>query len=327
MASEAFSKRQGGSATEPLNPLYAPISLFVYNRPEHTRRTVDALRENSEAKATDLYVFSDAPRSTKDESGVSNVRSYLQTVVGFKSVRITLRNQNLGTDQNVIDGVTEILEYSNRVIVIEDDIITSGSFLQYMNAALNRYAQEGRVFSVSAYSHPPAILRMPRDYRHSVYFSPRNYSGAWGTWRDRWMKADWAVRDLEAFMADRMAVKRFNAAGEDMANLLIRLEEGRPKHWDIRWSYAHFVHDAVSVCPVTSLVNNIGHDGSGMHSRVTSRFDVDLSRGGAIREFPAEILVDARILDSIRNVYKKSVLGKIKALVQREAFRWLRRLL
>ena len=86
----------------------APVILFTYNRPEHTKRTMEALAANELASETDLYVFSDAAKKDADKEKVQEIRDYVKTVQGFRRVELTAREQNYGLAKNVIEGVTAI---------------------------------------------------------------------------------------------------------------------------------------------------------------------------------------------------------------------------
>ncbi|RYZ88025.1 MAG: glycosyltransferase family 2 protein, partial [Proteobacteria bacterium] len=51
-----------------------PIALFVYKRPDHTRRTLEALLANHGFGNRPLYIFSDGPKTSKDIIAVESVR-------------------------------------------------------------------------------------------------------------------------------------------------------------------------------------------------------------------------------------------------------------
>jgi len=132
----------------------APIALFVYNRPVHTRRTVEALLKNALAKESDLIIFSDAPKNPEAAEAVSNVREYIRTITGFKSMNIVERETNFGLARSIIEGVTMLCKEYGRVIVLEDDLITSPYFLQFMNDALDTYSNEDKVMHISGSTYP-----------------------------------------------------------------------------------------------------------------------------------------------------------------------------
>ncbi len=116
--------------------VYAPVVLFVYNRLELTKRTVAALQRNVLAAETDLIVFSDAAKNPKDEFKVNLVRAFISSLTGFRSVSVHLRDVNFGLSNSIIDGVTTVVNEYGSVIVLEDDLITSQYFLQFMNDGL-----------------------------------------------------------------------------------------------------------------------------------------------------------------------------------------------
>ncbi|MDK2892488.1 glycosyltransferase [Methanohalophilus sp.] len=290
----------------------APIVLFVYNRPLHTSKTIKALQKNLLAKDTELFIYSDGPKSNKDVILVQGIREYIRTISGFKKITIVEREQNTGLSQNIIHGVTEILSSHEKIIVMEDDLVTSPYFLKYMNKALDYYRDQKKIMSISGYNRPPSIMKFPADYNEQVYFNYRNSSWGWGTWKDRWELVDWKVQDFDEFKNSKLLQKRFNRGGDDLSNMLIAQMEGKIDSWAIRFSYAHFKYDALSVCPVYSYVNNIGHDGSGQHCGNTKRYENDLSKAPENIKFQNNIEIDKMIIENFRNIYKRSIRGLIK---------------
>ena len=148
----------------------APIALFVYNRPRHTRSTLQALRANALASQSDLFVFSDAARKPEAAAGVEEVRQLLRSIDGFKSVAVVERTSNLGLAASITEGLNELCGRYGRAIVLEDDLATSPHFLDYMNAALERYEPEDRVMQISTCFSRLSILRPTRFFCRS---SPR----------------------------------------------------------------------------------------------------------------------------------------------------------
>jgi GT2 family glycosyltransferase len=141
----------------PMIPL-APIALFVYNRPWHTRQTVEALKKNQLFDSSDLIILSDGAKDQASAQKVEEVRQYLRTISGFKSVKIIERDCNIGLAQSIISGVTQVINEYGRVIVMEDDLVTSPFFLRYMNDALECYENEDKVISIHGYCYPISVL-------------------------------------------------------------------------------------------------------------------------------------------------------------------------
>lgn len=159
---------------------YAPIALFVYNRPMHVRRTLEALLQNPQAAESDLVIFSDAPKNPEAVDAVRRVREYISTTTGFRSVKIVERDKNWGLAKSIIDGVSSVVKEHGRVIVLEDDLVTSPHFLGFMNEALEFYAHEDRVMHISGATYP--IGRMEEE----TYFLRVPLCWGWATWSRAW---------------------------------------------------------------------------------------------------------------------------------------------
>jgi hypothetical protein len=250
-----------------------PIVLFVYNRPEHTKQTVEHLANNKFASSSHLFVFSDGAKNEEDEQKVKTVRNYVEKIKGFRSVENIKREKNFGLANSVIKGVHEILNFYDRVIVLEDDVITAPSFLQFMNRALEYYQKNKNIFSVSGYPYP---IKIPDSYEKDVFISFRASSWGWGTWINRWQKVDWDVKDYKDFVNDNQAKTLFNRAGQDLTPMLKAQIRGEIDSWAIRWGYAHIKHNAYCLYPVSPLCRNIGTDRSGTHSSSSKKLDVSL---------------------------------------------------
>src|SRR6056300_806731 len=132
----------------------APIALFVYSRPDHTYQTIEALKRNSESIQTDLIIFSDAAKTIEQKNAVNQVRDYVSKINGFRSLTIHHRPHNFGLAKSIIEGVTEVLKIHERVIVMEDDLVTSPYFLKYMNEGLDRFLGDEQVISIHGYIYP-----------------------------------------------------------------------------------------------------------------------------------------------------------------------------
>jgi hypothetical protein len=250
----------------------APIALFAYRRPDHLRLCLEALRANDLAAATELHVFSDGPRNAAAAEGVAQVRSLLKGVEGFASVSVIERAENWGLARSIIAGVTELVAHHGRVIVVEDDLVTSRYFLRYMNDGLERWADRPEVASVHGYFYPV------RDPMPETFFLKGADCWGWATWKDAWdlfepdgarLLAELRARDLTAAF-DREGTYPYTRMLEDQI-------AGRNDSWAIRWHASAFLADRFTLYPGRSLVQNIGHDSLGTHSSRTDRFDVAMA--------------------------------------------------
>ncbi|QWD11260.1 glycosyltransferase family 2 protein [Polynucleobacter paneuropaeus] len=287
---------------------FAPIVLFVFNRPEHTQKTIESLAANSLADFSDLYIFCDGPRDDKDQEAVRKVKAYIKKIKGFRSVKIKAQENNIGLANSVINGVEEVIQKYGRVIVVEDDLLLAQSFLSYMNKALDIYVNNSKVFSVGGYN-PPILI--PKQFAFDSYLSYRCCTWGWGTWVDRWSKVDWLVKDFPEFINDNNKIKRFNRGGDDMSELLRLQILGKINSWGIRWDYAHFKNEAFCIRPTHSLACSSGNDGSGIHCGVTDKYDVELSsKSDFIYPRDQDLKVDADINDKFATFYDGRVRDK-----------------
>ena len=178
----------------------SPILLFVYNRLEHAKKTIEALKNNYLAKESELIIFSDGPKKEKDKNNVEKVRNVIKNIEGFKNVEIKISENNKGLANSIISGVTEIINKSEKVIVLEDDLITHPYFLTYMNEALDYYKNNNKIWSISGYCPP---IEIPNNYYNDIFLSPRASSWGWGTWKNRWDLNDWEIKDFDNFIKNK----------------------------------------------------------------------------------------------------------------------------
>jgi hypothetical protein len=239
----------------------APIALFVYNRPEHTRRVLDSLRRNPLAAESDLFIYSDAPKKPEASESVREVREYIRTITGFRSIKIVERDRNWGLANSIIDGVTTVVNQYGRVIVLEDDLVTSMYFLAYMNTALERYQEEDRVMQVSGHVFP---IRVHGET--DAVFLPMTTSWGWATWARAWQHFDPESLGFARLKGDANLRRRFNLDGAyDYFSMLEAQLAGRVDSWAVRWYLSVFMRGGLTLFPVKTLVENCGFDGSGTH--------------------------------------------------------------
>lgn len=254
----------------------APIILFVYNRPWHTQQTVEALQKNVLAEESDLYIFADGPKENatdEQKEKIKQVREYIHQINGFKQIIINESDHNIGCADSIITGISAVLKEHNKIIVVEDDIVTSRYFLKFMNEALDFFENDERIFSVSGYTFSARTMKIPKGYKHDIYLSYRHGSWGWGTWKDRWESVDWEVHDFKEFCENHELQKAFNRGGVDMSGMLKAQMEGKIDAWDIRLDYSLFKQNKFNIRPVKSLVNNVGLDNSGTHTGADERLD------------------------------------------------------
>ncbi|MEO8005026.1 MAG: glycosyltransferase [Betaproteobacteria bacterium] len=289
----------------------APIVLFAYKRPQHLRRTLDALRSNPSARHSELVIFSDAPRTAGDEQGVDKVRSLCRSVEGFKSVVVIERPSNLGLSRSIIDGVSSILKKHDRVIVVEDDLLVSPFFLDYMNEALDIYAEDETVYSIHGYLFPIRI-----DLPETFFLKGADCWG-WATWSRAWkhFQPDGTLLLDQLASLNLLSRLDFNGAF-DYSGMLKQQIEGKVDSWAIRWQASVLLRQGLTLYPGRSLVRNFGFDDSGTHSGETGEFDVILS-DTPVRVVRLPLSENPRALTAFENYYRSIKPTLLKRLRRR----------
>lgn len=250
----------------------SPIALFVYNRPDHALRSVEALKKNLLAQESDLIIFSDAPKTPEATDAVQKVRDYIRTVIGFNSVSIVEREINFGLAKSIIDGVTKIVEEHGRIVVLEDDMETSPYFLTYMNEALAKYADDDRVVSIHGYVYPVG-KSLPE-----AFFLPGADCWGWATWSRGWSCFNSDGHFLLDELKRRKLIRAFDYNGAyPYSKMLEGQINGTNDSWAVRWYASAFLADKLTLYPGRSLVHNIGNDNSGTHCVESADMNVNLS--------------------------------------------------
>ena len=258
----------------------SPVVLFVFNRLAQTRITITALQKNNLAPFTDLIIYSDGPRSFEDDDSVCKVREYLRTVRGFKSIKICEREKNFGLASSIMSGLGEQFNNYESLIVLEDDVLVSRSFLSFMNDCIYRFKDEKDVWHISGWNYP-----LSTSFGVDVFKWQVMNCWGWATWKDRWCKFE------------RKPVEQYNKLAE---NNLLRFDLGlkglfsnqildnihsKKKTWAVFWYLTIFLNAGRCINPIISFTENIGHDGSGVHSgnfnpykqsSLNEKYDLDL---------------------------------------------------
>ena len=250
----------------------APIVVFTYNRPEHTQRTLNALLMNPLANESDIIIYSDSARTANHKKAVDEVRSYLSEITGFRSIKVIHRDKNFGLAESIIQGITEVLQQSEKVIVLEDDMVVSPYFLEYMNEALEQFVDDDRVISVHGYVYPVDI-ELPE-----AFFLPGADCWGWATWRRGWALFNSDGQYLLDELVRRHLIQEFDYNGAyPFLSMLKAQIKGANDSWAIRWHASAFLAGKLTLYPGRSLVHNIGTDSSGTHCGDLDNMDAKLS--------------------------------------------------
>ena len=295
----------------------APITLFVYNRLWHTQQTIEALQKNELASESELFIYADGVKNEKLDDQVLEVRSYIKEVGGFSKVTIIERDKNWGLAANIIDGVTNVVNQYGKIIVMEDDLVTSPYFLKFMNEALEFYKDEKKIWHISGWNYP--IENAGLD---NVFLWRLMNCWGWATWANRWEYYEKDVyKTMQEFSKDD--IKRFNLDGvEDFFGQVTANYEKKINTWAIFWYATIFKKNGLCLNPTQTFVENIGNDASGANCGKTDIFTSRLSSLNNI-QFLSSIIENKISITNLKKFYKqnkktifKRIINKFKKIMK-----------
>lgn len=293
----------------------APIALFVYNRPDHTRRTINYLQKNLLAEDSRLFIFSDGAKTEADQQKVNEVRALVKQTDGFKSVKVLESAENKGLANAIIAGVSQLVEEYGKVIVFEDDLLSSPFTLRYFNDALQRYFNQEKVMHIGAYMYPLAEKDLPQ-----TFFYRAATSWGWATWSRAWKNFNPDINDLISRFS-KPQIKQFSVEGKmNFWKQMQEFKSGKNNSWAIRWYASVFLAGGLTLNPSRSFIHNIGHDGSGIHSNKEDIYQVHVARH-VVQFFPSEIAENKEAYAAIKHFLsnrKGGLLQRVKRFITKK---------
>ena len=284
-----------------MNSSLAPIVLFVYNRPWHTRQTLEAIKRNEWAQDSILYIFSDGPKENatrEDITKIEEVRSLIREEKWCGKVRIVEKARNFGLAQSVINGVGEVIQLYSKVIVLEDDIVPGKYFLQYMNNGLNIFQEDKNVFGISGFKYPSSS-----EVKLSTYFLPIMSSWSYATWLDRWNKITFKEVDLLKKIERKNLQDKMNFGNYPFYEMLQDQVNQKIDSWAIRFYTSMFLEKGLFLFPNQPLVTNIGFDNSGIHCGESPFFEVPNKSDEEINITLQDAALNKEIVDLFRRSF------------------------
>lgn len=270
-----------------------PIILFIYNRPDHTKQTLEALSNNTLASQSDLFIFADGPKNTASKEQLESIKQTRKVAASekwCKTVTLIEFETNKGLARSIIEGVTEIINKYGKAIILEDDIVTGKYFLEYMNEALEKYQGNKEVWHVTGWRDP-----IKHTKKNKAYFYPTMDCWSWATWTDRWQyfkkdplyyKSIFSPQMIESFNVDNTDKGMFSQIEDNIT--------GKINTWAIFWYATIFVNNGLCLGPTKSLCKNIGFDNSGVHCGTNSAEEIIETIDNKIQVFPKKIELDKK---------------------------------
>lgn len=256
---------------------YAPIAIFVYNRPDHTKKMIKSLTNCELFDKSKIYIFIDGP---KDLNQIKKVKKVIDICNLFKKknqknifIKKNLINKGLYT--NLTEAITKILKKHKKIIVLEDDLILNKYFLKYMNNSLLKFKNNKKILQISGYSYPI-------DNRlNKIYLSRMTSCWGWGTWDSKWSEFNKFSKNkskinniYNSIKYDKKKKHLFNVNGSfNYFKFLTKQISSEFNSWGILFYLFSFEKKYLNIFPSSSLVKNIGFDGSGFHQSSTNVFN------------------------------------------------------
>ncbi|MCE8025891.1 MULTISPECIES: glycosyltransferase family 2 protein [Halomonadaceae] len=307
----------------------APVLITTYSRHQHLRQTIEALKRNDLAEMTDLYIASDAAKSPTDKEAVDTVRRYLGSIDGFRSVTLIQRSYNFGHPANQDTAMEQIYREHDRLIYLEDDVLTGRGFLRFMNDGLSLYETDDAIQAICGYLWPLSIPERSEPLLLSAFC-------AWGfaVWRDKKGFASHTPDLHREFLKDRTLYRRMNHASPHLLPLVRRCANGEIVAGDVEWHLYLLKYKKFALFPPLSLVRNLGFDGSGMHCAFDERLSCQVYLNTRIEMQRLPILEESseasralyRYFGGHRRRLRNSILMLISRLLPAAVYRKLYRM-
>ena len=236
----------------------APIAMFVYNRLDMAKRTLHSLKENILAKDSTLYIFADGAKegiSNNELDKVKEVREFIRSDRWCKEVIIIESDINKGLANSIIEGVTKVINQHGKIIVLEDDLLLSPYFLNFMNSALSMYEDEEKVGSISGYIYPM------QEQFPDLFFATLPECLGWATWKRAWNVLETDIYKCIAFFDSEEKIRKFEYNHAYGAyDFLFAQKNKKVDSWYIRWAASLFHHNMLTLYPGNNLVSHIGYE-------------------------------------------------------------------
>jgi hypothetical protein len=265
----------------------APLILFVYDRYYCTKKTLDALQKNYLSKNTNLIIYSDFHKKNNKKK-VDQVRNLITKYKKFKSIKIIYRKKNLGLAASIRSGITQTFKIYDKAIFLEDDIITSKYFLNYMNYCLEKYKDKKKVFHITSWNYP-----VPSIGLNLINFSTVMNCWGWATWRDRWQRVSFDTnRIYKTFTKKEISKLNLNGS-ENFWHTFLLNRQKKISTWAIFWAITIIKNNGLCIFPKKKYTQNIGMDGTGTNNKnklLLNPYSIFFGFGkNTIKNFPKDI--------------------------------------
>lgn len=243
-----------------MNNSTTSVLILAFNRPLHLEECLVSLGNQKELDEVNLLIHVDGARNSREDKKTREVIEVASRFIEKFKGRLIVESSNLGLQDSVLNTIDHIFEFSEQVVVIEDDLVIGKHFLNFCLDGLSRYFNDKRVASIHGFSHP---LNVDENY-----FLQGADCWGWATWKDRWNDFERDSAKLYRELKDRKLNWEFDLNGTfQYTKMLERHVNGNLNSWAIRWHASMFLQERLTLYPWKSLVMNNGIDGSGTNMK------------------------------------------------------------
>jgi len=270
--------------------MQTPVLLIHFNRPDSTRRQLEALKIVAPQR---VWILCDGPRAGRsgEAEKVAEVRAMLDELPWPCEVKRLYREHNLGCFKNISAGISWFLNDCEAGIILEDDILPDPSFFRFCQELLTRYADSPEVFAIAGHNRRSQPLDLNDDYGFSNYFQ----CWGWATWKRAWDHFDPTLsgwRDQETWNSICARIFHKLRARLYWTWMFGQVDQQRRDTWASRFLLTIWKQSGCAIIPRLNLTENIGFNSEGTHTAHFSGQEVTACQQSFPLRHPHQITVN-----------------------------------
>ncbi|WP_353065286.1 hypothetical protein RBB77_05170 [Tunturibacter psychrotolerans] len=296
--------------------LQTPVALFVFKRPETTRRVFEVISKVQPAK---LLLVADGPRRDHDgeAEACQEVRDIVTRIDWPCDVSTNFATSNLGCQERVISGLDWVFSLVEEAIILEDDCLPDSSFFPFCQELLERYRGDSRISSIAGTN----LTQRYVNTKSSYYFSELGGIWGWATWRAEWQKYDRHLTDWPKLKNEKMLSEIFDhpkaVAYWTAIFDAVHINQA-PTTWDYQWLYTRLKNNALTVVPRSNLIANIGFGCDATNTSVAdARFTPPLTTMKFPLQHPSSFVPSRSIDVRLQGLFTTSLAHRIPRKLRR----------
>ena len=242
------------------------VLLLFFTRSDTFRQVFDEVRR---ARPSRLLLYQDGPRGEQDLAGIEACRQIVsdEQIDWECEVHRRYLDHNEGCDPSGYRSHQWAFSLYDKVVVLEDDVVPSPSFIPFCKEMLDRYEHDERVTMVAGFNTDGITPDVPYDYFFTSFLS----IWGWASWRrvaQRWqatysfLSDDYHLRQLEA-------IARQRGYRKDMLQMFREHSRSGKEYFETIYWADQILNSGLTIMPTRNLVNNVGMTSDSTHFSAT----------------------------------------------------------